>query len=215
MPEISFTRQPIIIVDTVEKDTYGNLLFKDKSGNPYKISKGEKNRVKYFETVIVPNMGVQLNYAMSSFGKEYIYSATQVKDMIKQVAAPPTIKPNPLVEAAKKMGAIEMKEENEPRDKFSHEYLTKPSPEAVQSKSTPVKEEVKGNLSFLLSGNSRLSLLDLKTMSCSYAKDICVSGLFPLGDLGLLSNQIERYLVGELTPTQLDANLKAVLNKKG
>ena len=84
MPEAEITRKQIIVVNEVGTNTYGDLTFTDKDGGQYKI--GTK-RKPYFEKVIIPNMAVQLNYVMSSFGKEYIYNATQIKDELPTVKA--------------------------------------------------------------------------------------------------------------------------------
>lgn len=122
--EVKFTRQSIIIVNTVNKNQYGDLEWTDKEGNSYKIP---VKRAIHFEKIIVPDMAVQLNYAMSAFGREYIYSAIQVKDNLPpaQPIPPPTArelppKPSqvvpaatepprkPLIEAAKQIGGVEI-----------------------------------------------------------------------------------------------------------
>lgn len=72
---IQITRTDVIVVDTIGSDSYGNLNFTDKAGKEYKV--GVK-RLKYFENIIKPEMAVQLSYAMSTFGKEYIYKAELV-----------------------------------------------------------------------------------------------------------------------------------------
>lgn len=54
----------------------------------------------------------------------------------------------------------------------------------------------------------------VRSMTLSYAKDICVASLFPLGNLGTLAFQLERYCLSELTATQLDANLNALLSRQ-
>ncbi len=77
------TRKQIIVVDSVDSNEYGDMLFTDKEGNNYKIS---SKRVQYFEGVVVEGMGVELSYA-TSYNKEYIYSAVQVKDGL-----PPPVK---------------------------------------------------------------------------------------------------------------------------
>lgn len=89
MPEVTFTKQPVICVDTVSKNPYGDLEWTDKDGGKYKIP---SKRAIHFEKTIVPDMWVQLSYAMSSFGKEYIYSAVQVKD---KIGPPVQLKPIP------------------------------------------------------------------------------------------------------------------------
>ncbi len=81
MPEQAITKTQIIVVNEVGTNTYGDLTFTDKAGADYKVS---VKRKQYFEKIIVQGVAVQLNYAMSSFGKEYIYSAVQVKDALPQ-----------------------------------------------------------------------------------------------------------------------------------
>jgi hypothetical protein len=87
MTEQAIIRTQIIVVGEVGTNTYGDLTFTDKESGAYKI--GAK-RKQYFEKVILPGMAVQLNYAMSSFGKEYVYSASLVKDGL-----PPPTTPQP------------------------------------------------------------------------------------------------------------------------
>ena len=79
MPKVTITRKHVIVVDTVGENSYKDMTFKDKEGNDYKIS---NERVQYFEGKIVAGQAVQLNYAMSSFGKEFIYSAELIKDKL-------------------------------------------------------------------------------------------------------------------------------------
>ena len=89
MIEAIITRTAIITVDAVGSNTYGDMTFTDKSGGQYKIS---AKRKQYFENVIAPGAAIQLSY--SSFkGKEYVYSATQVKDILpgKPLQAPEPI----------------------------------------------------------------------------------------------------------------------------
>lgn len=85
MAEQTIVRTQIIVVDVVGENSYGDLTFTDKEGTAYKIP---VKRKQYFEKIIIPDMAVQLNYAMSSFNKEYIYSAVQVKGEL-----PPPQKP--------------------------------------------------------------------------------------------------------------------------
>ncbi len=94
MPEVTITRKHVIVVDTVGENAYKDMVFKDKEGNDYKIS---TKRVQYFESKIVAGQAVQLNYAMSSFGKEYIYSAELVAGNLPPPVKPTTI-PVPGVE---------------------------------------------------------------------------------------------------------------------
>ncbi len=166
--EAQIIRTAIIIVDKVEKNTYGDLTWTDKEGNSYKIP---VKRAMHFDKIILPDMAVQLNYAMSSFGREYIYSAIQVKDKLPppQKIAPPT----------------------------ARELPPKPS-EIVPTASEPLKKP-----------------LDLKTrqICLSYSKDICTSGLVPMGCLGLMAEQLERYCQNELTSQELDDNIKSILKK--
>lgn len=74
MPDI--TRKQVIVVDTVESNDYGDMLFTDKEGKNYKI--GSK-RVEYFLGIITEGVAVELSYS-TAYNKEYIYSAVQVKD---------------------------------------------------------------------------------------------------------------------------------------
>ena len=97
MPEQKIIRTAIIVVDSVDTNSFGDLTFIDKESIGYKVS---EKRKPYFEKIIVPGAAVQLNYAMSSFGKEYIYSAVQIKDKLpapieltKQPATEPTKTP--------------------------------------------------------------------------------------------------------------------------
>jgi len=103
------TRTEIVIIDTVSHNSYNDLLFTDKSGKEYKI--GAK-RAPFFEKTIVANMGVELSYAMSSFGKEYVYSAKQVKDILPPPAqwpAQPVQPPPPKTDSSKKVDSEEIK----------------------------------------------------------------------------------------------------------
>ena len=76
MTEQAITKTQIIVVQEVGANTYGDLTFTDKAGGDYKVS---VKRKQYFEKVIIPGMAVQLNYAMSSFGKEYIYYSNKYR----------------------------------------------------------------------------------------------------------------------------------------
>ena len=91
MTEATIIKTQIIVVNEVGQNTYGDMTFTDKEGNPYKIS---SKRKQYFEKIIVPDVAVQLSYAMSSFGKEYIYSAIQVKDKLPALASEPVPAPD-------------------------------------------------------------------------------------------------------------------------
>ena len=86
MPEQAIIRTQVIVVGEVGTNTYGDLTFTDKEGGAYKVS---AKRKPYFDKVIVPGMAVQLSYAMSSFGKEYVYGAVQVKDNLPPPTTPP------------------------------------------------------------------------------------------------------------------------------
>ncbi len=90
MTEQAITRTQIIVVGGVGTNDYGDLTFTDKDGGQYKVS---VKRKQYFEGVITSGVAVQLNYAVYK-GKEYIYSATQVKDQLpppQQPIPPPAI----------------------------------------------------------------------------------------------------------------------------
>ncbi len=88
MAEATIVRSQCIVVNEVGANSYGDLTFTDKENNQYKIS---VKRKQYFEKVILPNVAVQLNYAMSSFGKEYIYSAVQVKEGLPPPVTPKVV----------------------------------------------------------------------------------------------------------------------------
>ncbi len=80
MADVEITRKKIIVVDSVGKNDYGDLIFNDKEGNDYKVS---AKRRQYFDKIIELDAAVQLNY--SSFkGREYVYSAVQVKDSLPE-----------------------------------------------------------------------------------------------------------------------------------
>ena len=85
MADIAITRSVSIVVNEVDYNNYGDMVFTDMEGNDYKIS---VKRVGFFKDIISPGKAVTLNYAMSPFGKEYIYNAKLVEG-----ALPPPIKP--------------------------------------------------------------------------------------------------------------------------
>jgi len=97
MPEIKITREQITVVDKVDKNSYGDLVFTDKEGVKYKI--GNK-RIQYFEKAILPDTTIKLSFATSSFGKEYIYRADKVSDELAKQAHQSS-----LVKEAVKLGA--------------------------------------------------------------------------------------------------------------
>lgn len=106
MPEATITRTQIITVNEVSQNSYGDLTFSDKDGKEYKVT---VKRKPYFQKVVTPNAAIQLNYAMSSFGKEYIYSAVAVKDALPdphKPESPPLQKgeDSPLVKEAVRLG---------------------------------------------------------------------------------------------------------------
>jgi hypothetical protein len=105
MPEVEITKSKVVIVDTVGENQYRDMVFKDKEGNEYKIS---NKRIQYFKDAIKPDFVVQLDYAMSSFGKEYIFSATPAKDKLP----PPVKAPVAQVDIATQK---EIKEANKPQ----------------------------------------------------------------------------------------------------
>ena len=78
-------RTQIIVVDVVGENSYGDLTFTDKEGTAYKIP---VKRKQYFDKIIISDEAVQLNYAMSAFGKEYIYSAVQVEGKLSPPRKP-------------------------------------------------------------------------------------------------------------------------------
>ncbi len=76
--EIKITRSDVIVVDSIELNSYGDLTWKDKAGKDYKVS---AKRVSYFDKIILPNMAVKLTYA-EAYGKEYIHKAELVSDLL-------------------------------------------------------------------------------------------------------------------------------------
>jgi len=84
MPDTEITKSVNVVVDKVDTNTYGDLLFTDKEGNKYKIS---QKRAHFFEGIIVPDVAVKLNYAVY-MKKEYIYNAIQIKDQLPPPVAP-------------------------------------------------------------------------------------------------------------------------------
>jgi len=87
MAEQTIIRTQIIGVKDVGQNSYGDLTFTDEVGAEYKVS---AKRKQYFEKVIIPGRAVLLHYAMSSFGKEYIYKAATVGgDAIPAPSQPP------------------------------------------------------------------------------------------------------------------------------
>ena len=81
------TRTETIVVDTVSKNSFDDMVFTDKAGNERKI--GSK-RVSFFEC-IKPGAAVLLSYAFGH-GKEYIYSAVSIEGSLPEPTqvAPPT-----------------------------------------------------------------------------------------------------------------------------
>lgn len=87
MPEPVIVRSVDIVVDKVDYNSYGDMVFTDTEGNERKV--GAK-RLSYFKNEIIPDKAVRLNYIMSSFGKEYIYNAIPAEQLIK--AKEPVVK---------------------------------------------------------------------------------------------------------------------------
>lgn len=116
-------RSESIVVSTVTTDKFGNLNFTDTANNTYRIS---SKRVLYFKDTIISGKQVELDYAMSSFGKEYIYSAREIKAEQKVVTPP----------AEKKVVDAEIKEDNLPRVGWPGE--------TPMRRSTTIKEQPSG-----------------------------------------------------------------------
>ena len=112
--EVVITRKQVIVVDTVDSNEYGDMLFTDKEGTNYKV--GNK-RVQFFEGVIVSGAAVQLNYA-EAYNKEYIYNAVQVKGELPEAKDP--IKPE--------------LQEDEPTDEALRKMISKGEPSPAQLK---------------------------------------------------------------------------------
>lgn len=79
-------RSEIIVVDTVEYNDYGDMLFTDKGGGNHKIT---AKRISHFKDVILPESAVTLNFAMA-YNKEFIWNAVPVAGEL-----PPPTKPVP------------------------------------------------------------------------------------------------------------------------
>lgn len=94
MPDIKTTRSDVIVVDSVELNSYGDLTWKDKAGKDYKVS---AKRNQYFEKIILPNMAVKLSFA-EAYNKEYIHKAELVSDKMAETTPKP---PQPQMEASK------------------------------------------------------------------------------------------------------------------
>ncbi len=90
--ERQISREDIVVVDTVGSNSYGDILFTDKSGTEYKIS---NKRVKYFEGIIVAGKAVKLSFALSSRGTEYVQKATLVEGALPETVVTSTPKPLP------------------------------------------------------------------------------------------------------------------------
>jgi len=119
--EVEITRKQIVTIESVNENSYHDLLF-TAGGKEYKIS---TKRRQYFDNVIQVGAEVKLNYAMSSFGKEYVFSAEQTgKHEV-----------NKLIEAAKKMGVV-------PVDEIRKDGFKPQQPSgALQSTPTPIKPQ--------------------------------------------------------------------------
>ncbi len=68
----TLTKETEVVIASVNENGYKDLEFVDMEGNSYKIS---AKRTNYFKDKIVRGNKVTLQWAMSSFGKEYIYAA--------------------------------------------------------------------------------------------------------------------------------------------
>ena len=112
--EQNITREQIIVVNKVDKNSYGDLVFTDKENGEYKVS---NKRIQYFEKIISPDTAVKLSYAMSSFGKEYIYKAEKVSDALS--SSKDLGKPFPPhqdeIDSARKAGKALARREDAPR----------------------------------------------------------------------------------------------------
>ena len=97
--EATISRTQIIVIDNVGENPYKDLTFTDKEGKQYKIS---NKRRQFFDKTIIPNVAVELSYA-EAYGKEYIYSAAQVKDKFPppQTSHPLPNTPQSVTEASK------------------------------------------------------------------------------------------------------------------
>ncbi len=168
MAEQKIIRTQIIGVKDVGQNSYGDLTFTDEAGGEYKVS---AKRKQYFEKVIVPGKAVQLNYAMSSFGKEYIYTAVPAKgDTIPASPQPPVAssvppiasKP-PVVDSGAKYKADPAKMDTTMRDTA----LMQATDLAVAGKITVLEIPFYANqfYSWLKGGTCLLSMKEVKNVS--------------------------------------------------
>ncbi len=105
MAEQTITKSKTIKIAEVGSNSYGDMTFTDTEGAQYKITVKRKS---YFEKVIEAGAVVKLNYAMSSFGKEYIYNAMIASDLKPEgeKTTPTVIASTTLVKEAIRLGAV-------------------------------------------------------------------------------------------------------------
>ena len=139
MPEHKITRSVNIVIDTVSKNSYGDLEFTDKEGTEYKV--GNK-RAHFFTDIIVPNTAVTLNYA-EAYNKEYIFNASQIQAQLS-----PPVKPQ-VPPTQKVKGAI-----NEIQPSTGHINIT---PDVTRLRSMAL------SYSKDLAVANKLALLDIET----------------------------------------------------
>ena len=95
MAEPVIVRTENVVVNTVGSNTYGDMVFTDKSGKEYKIS---NKRLAYFK-MVQPTTAVTLSFALSPKGTEYVSKAVSMADQLPPPTvpyeSPPDKKPTP------------------------------------------------------------------------------------------------------------------------
>ena len=95
--DATITKKQIVIVNTVDKNSYGDIEFTytGEDGVPQTKKIGNK-RVKHFEGILIPQRYVELSFS-EAYNKEYVYSAVLVKDLMEEkgLVKPEAPKPIP------------------------------------------------------------------------------------------------------------------------
>ena len=102
--DATITKKQIVIVNTVDKNSYGDIEF-TYTGEDGVLRKGKigNKRVKHFEGILIPQRYVELSFS-EAYNKEYVYSAVLVKDLMEEkglvkpeAPKPPSVPtPNPV-----------------------------------------------------------------------------------------------------------------------
>src|SRR3990167_9230674 len=82
--DATITKKQIVIVNTVDKNSYGDIEF-TYTGEDGVLRKGKigNKRVKHFEGILIPQRYVELSFS-EAYNKEYVYSAVLVKDLLEE-----------------------------------------------------------------------------------------------------------------------------------